>query len=234
MRCCSRRRIGTTQAHDRWSRLLRVQDLPCGWWRPTSNKRMQLTKRGANTVGGAASRPGVTESRFAADPWCSTDRRQGRRDRTGPELAKESRLQPDLKPPEGEIAFTKSACRSDAVDEALGSASRASAPANDRQAHRVVDDAHLAGLCVRLCGRSGSHEQEARQVARLNVARRTAWVAHGPVLEDRGKGQSNKRMQLTKREAATVGGAASRPSIIESRFAADPQCSADPGARVGP
>jgi len=38
-----------------------------------SNERMQLTKRGHHLAGGAASRPSVTESRFAADPWCSAD-----------------------------------------------------------------------------------------------------------------------------------------------------------------
>jgi hypothetical protein len=37
-----------------------------------SNKRMQLTKRGVLFVG-APSRAIVIESRFAADPWCSTD-----------------------------------------------------------------------------------------------------------------------------------------------------------------
>jgi hypothetical protein len=37
-----------------------------------SNKRMQLTKRGPLCVG-APSRAFVIESRFAADPWCSTD-----------------------------------------------------------------------------------------------------------------------------------------------------------------
>ena len=43
------------------------------------NEASQLTKRGANTVGRAASRPSVIESRFAAERRCSADLRGGAR-----------------------------------------------------------------------------------------------------------------------------------------------------------
>ena len=69
LRGSTQRRIGTTQPNDRWSRLLRVQDRPCGWRRPTSNKALQLTKR-EYLVGWPASRASVIESRFAAERRC--------------------------------------------------------------------------------------------------------------------------------------------------------------------